>query len=484
MQGSTSQPLAPRTAVGAVKTEKDLDLKRHRRWGEEIIGAILLFCGVVSIFTTLGIVGVLAGNTIEFFGSRAWVFARAPVAEAASLAALAQDITDGTTSFRIEYLADDLQFANQQFLRIGNETLRIVERNRNALIVTRGLDSTPASSHPAGTEIYPMTEKVAVPTLPITADATTIQLDNGFERIFHVGEEIRVGTEEMRITATDHAADTLTVERGINDTRLSEHDTSSQISQPDAVTFGEFITHTVWQPQTGEYGIWALLTATLLTSGVALIVAIPLGVGAAIYLSEYAKPQTRSTLKPILEVLAGIPTVVYGFFALTFVTPSLKNLLFGSSLNSLNMLAAGITIGVLITPMISSMCEDAISAVPRSLREASTGLGATKLETTVKVIIPAAISGISAAIIVAMSRAVGETMIVLLASGAGPNFTLDLRQSAETMAGHIARISTGDIEYGSLDYTSIFAVGTTLFIVTLGLNVISNQISRRLRERY
>ncbi|MBK8134941.1 MAG: phosphate ABC transporter permease subunit PstC [Chloroflexi bacterium] len=288
----------------------------------------------------------------------------------------------------------------------------------------------------------------------------------------------------MRITATDHAADTLTVERGINDTRLSEHDTSSQISQPDAVTFGEFITHTVWQPQTGEYGIWALLTATLLTSGVALIVAIPLGVGAAIYLSEYAKPQTRSTLKPILEVLAGIPTVVYGFFALTFVTPSLKNLLFGSSLNSLNMLAAGITIGVLITPMISSMCEDAISAVPRSLREASTGLGATKLETTVKVIIPAAISGISAAIIVAMSRAVGETMIVLLASGAGPNFTLDLRQSAETMAGHIARISTGDIEYGSLDYTSIFAVGTTLFIVTLGLNVISNQISRRLRERY
>jgi phosphate transport system permease protein len=148
------------------------------------------------------------------------------------------------------------------------------------------------------------------------------------------------------------------------------------------------------------------------------------------------------------------------------------------------MLSAGLTVGVLITPMISSMCEDAISAVPRNLREASYGLGATKLETTLKVIIPAAVSGISAAIIVAMSRAVGETMIVLLASGAGPNFTFDLRQSAETMAGHIARISTGDIEYGSLDFTSIFAVGTMLFLTTLGLNMLSNAISRRLRERY
>jgi phosphate transport system permease protein len=213
-------------------------------------------------------------------------------------------------------------------------------------------------------------------------------------------------------------------------------------------------------------------------------VAVPFGLGAAIYLSEYAQPKTRNFLKPILEILAGIPTVVYGFFALTFVTPALKNLLFGSSLGSLNMLSAGLTVGVLITPMISSMCEDAISAVPRSLREASYGLGATKLETTIKVIIPAAISGISAAIIVAMSRAVGETMIVLLASGAGPNFTFDLRQSAETMAGHIARISTGDIEYGSLDFTSIFAVGTMLFLTTLGLNMMSNAISRRLRERY
>jgi phosphate transport system permease protein len=176
--------------------------------------------------------------------------------------------------------------------------------------------------------------------------------------------------------------------------------------------------------------------------------------------------------------------VVYGFFALTFVTPALRDLFFGPSINSLNMLSAGLTIGVLITPLISSMCEDAISAVPRTLREASVGLGATKLETTIRVILPAAASGISAAIIVAMSRAVGETMIVLLASGAGPNFTFNLLSNAETMAGHIARISTGDIAYGTIDFNSIFAVGMTLFIVTFVLNVISGYISERLRERY
>lgn len=484
MQGSTSQPMSKTDLAKTLLGEREFDLKRHRRLGEEIIRILLLLCGVVSIFTTIGIVLVLIGNTIGFFGSRAWVFARAPVAESAPLATLRESASEGTSELRIEYLAENTQFANQQYLRIGDETLRIVERNRTTMVVTRGLDGTQASAHVSGSEIFPMVERIASPVVDVSADSTTIQLDNGFERIFYVGEEIRIGTEDLLITAIDSTIDRLTVQRGFNGTNISAHEIGSQISQPDPVTFWEFFTHTVWQPQTGEYGVLPLLTATLLTSGVALIIAIPLGLGAAIYLSEYARPERRDKLKPILEVLAGIPTVVYGFFALTFVTPALKNLLFGSSLNSLNMLSAGLTIGLLVTPLISSMCEDAISAVPRSIREASYGLGATKLETTVKVIIPAAISGISAAIIVAMSRAVGETMIVLLASGAGPNFTFDLRQSAETMAGHIARISTGDIEYGSLDYTSIFAVGMLLFITTFGMNVLSNQISRRLRERY
>ncbi len=482
MQGSIIQRIPGLANTKARPAKREFDLTRHPRVGEELIRLLMMACGVISIFTTIGIILVLAGNTISFFQSRAFVIAKAPVAETEPRAALTGGVSENAATLRIDYLTDGAQLDNQQYLQLGNETVRIVERTRATLTVERGLDGTTAVPHSAGTQVYAMRDTQAKPAEPIAAESTTVVLEPSFGRLFMTGQEIKIGTEVMKISAID--GDVLTVVRGVGGTAIGSHDTTAAISRPENVTLGEFLTHTVWQPQTGEYGILALLTATLLTSGVALLVAIPLGLGAAIYLSEYAKPRTRDTLKPILEVLAGIPTVVYGFFALTFVTPTLKNMLFGSSLNSLNMLSAGLTIGILITPMISSMCEDAISAVPRSLREASYGLGATKLETTVKVIIPAAISGISAAIIVAMSRAVGETMIVLLASGAGPNFTFDLRQSAETMAGHIARISTGDIEYGSLDFTSIFAVGMMLFIVTLGLNIISNQISRRLRERY
>jgi phosphate transport system permease protein len=220
-----------------------------------------------------------------------------------------------------------------------------------------------------------------------------------------------------------------------------------------------------------------------MTSIVALFVAIPMGLGAAIYLSEYAPPNVRNTLKPILEVLAGVPTVVYGFFALTFMTPLLKAI-FGDQVQSFNMLSAGLVVGILITPLISSMCEDAISAVPRALREASYGLGATKFETTIKVVLPAALSGVLAAIIVATSRAVGETMVVALAAGQGPNFTFNLFQSAETMTGHIARISSGDISQTNIAYDSIFAIGMLLFVLTLVLNLISSYVSERLRERY
>lgn len=482
MQSSSVQQIP---GISNAKTRlggREFDLSYHRRHSEELIRYLLLACGAVSIFTTIGIVLVLAGNTIGFFQSRAFVIAKAPVAEESPKATLMDGISASDRLLPVSYLADATQFANLQYLKLGEETVRVVERTRTILTVDRGVDNTTATAHTAGEQIYPMRDVQAKPTTPITEDALTVTLPETFGRLFSPNTEIQVGTEIMMVT--DVTGDVLQVERGIAGTAISAHGIDQAISEADYVTVGEFFTNTVWQPQTGEYGIWALLTATLLTSGVALVVAVPLGLGAAIYLSEYASPKTRNTLKPILEILAGIPTVVYGFFALTFVTPALKNLLFGSSLGSLNMLSAGLTVGVLITPMISSMCEDAISAVPRNLREASYGLGATKLETTLKVIIPAAVSGISAAIIVAMSRAVGETMIVLLASGAGPNFTFDLRQSAETMAGHIARISTGDIEYGSLDFTSIFAVGTMLFLTTLGLNMLSNAISRRLRERY
>lgn len=250
------------------------------------------------------------------------------------------------------------------------------------------------------------------------------------------------------------------------------------------VSLVEFFTNTTWQPAIGEFGILPLMTATLMTSAIAMVVALPLGLCAAIYLSEYASARVRKILKPLLEVLAGVPTVVYGYFALTFVTPGLRNLLGPDTISIYNMASAGLVMGVMILPLISSMSEDALSAVPRTLREGAYGLGATRLETAMRIVVPAALSGIIAAFVVGISRAVGETMIVALAAGAGPRFTFNPFQSAETMTGHIARISGGDLSYNTIDYNSIFAIGLTLFVMTLALNIFSRRLVRRFREVY
>ncbi len=251
---------------------------------------------------------------------------------------------------------------------------------------------------------------------------------------------------------------------------------------PD-VTFAKFLGTTKWQPGIGQYGIWALVSATLTTSLIAIFIALPLGLASAIYLSEYASLKARGILKPILEILAGIPTVVYGYFALLFVTPILKSFL-GDNIQVYNMLSAGLVMGIMILPLISSMSEDALSAVPRSLREAAYAMGATKLESSLQVVLPSALSGIGAALILGISRAVGETMIVAVAAGSGPNFTFNPLKAAETMTGHIARISGGDLSYNSIDYTSLFAIALMLFLVTLILNLISQWVVNRFRERY
>jgi phosphate transport system permease protein len=246
----------------------------------------------------------------------------------------------------------------------------------------------------------------------------------------------------------------------------------------------EFFTSTRWQPAIKEFGILPLVTATLMTSSFAMVVSLPLGLAVALYLSEYASPRVRSILKPILEVLAGIPTVVYGYFALTFMTPLLRVIFGQNTVEIYNTASAGLVMGILILPLVSSMSEDALSAVPRSLREAAYALGATKLETAIKIVLPAGLSGIAAAFIVAISRAIGETMIVAIAAGAGPAFTLNPFKAAETMTGHIVRISGGDLSYASIDYNSIFAIGLMLFLGTLMLNVISRRIVSRFREVY
>ncbi len=259
---------------------------------------------------------------------------------------------------------------------------------------------------------------------------------------------------------------------------------SSHFFMAPEVTLAGFLTGTVWQPMIGQFGILPLLTATLTVAFIGMCVALPMGLFAAIYLSEYARPKVRATLKPILELLAGIPTVVYGYFALTFVTPMLRGIFGDDVVQIYNTLSAGLVIGILTLPLVASMAEDALRAVPMSLREAALALGATRLETTLRIVLPAALSGITAAFIVAVSRAVGETMVVAIAAGAGPNLTLNPFQPAETITGHIARISGGDLSYNSIDYQSIFALALVLFLMTLVLNILSRWVMRRFREVY
>jgi phosphate transport system permease protein len=254
--------------------------------------------------------------------------------------------------------------------------------------------------------------------------------------------------------------------------------------QSPEVSLWEFLTGTVWQPQIGYFGILPLLSATILTTAIARVVAIPLGLCVAMYLSEYASPQTRSTLKPIMEVIAGIPTVVLGFFALYTMTPLLRSILGKETVSIYNTASAGLVMGILILPLISSMVEDALSSVPRSLREAGYAMGATKFEVATQIVLPAAISGVSAALILGISRAMGEAMIVAIAAGAGPALTANPFRAAETITGHIVRISGGDLSYDSIDYNSLFALAIVLFVITLILNLISQRIILHFREVY
>lgn len=250
----------------------------------------------------------------------------------------------------------------------------------------------------------------------------------------------------------------------------------------EEVSLQEFFAGEKWSPWTNHFYILPLLSGTLLVTAVAMIVAVPFGLGSAIFLSEYASSKVRKTIKPILEVLAGIPTVVYGYFALTFVTPLLQNVI--PDLSIFNALSAGIVVGVMIIPMVASLSEDAMSSVPSSLREGAFGLGATRFEVATKVVLPAAFSGIVASVVLAISRAIGETMIVSLAAGSTPKLTADVTQSIQTMTGFMVQAATGDAGYGTPIYYSLYAVGMTLFIFTLIMNLIAQYISRKFREEY
>jgi phosphate transport system permease protein len=246
----------------------------------------------------------------------------------------------------------------------------------------------------------------------------------------------------------------------------------------------DFLTDTQWTVlfENPRYGILPLVTGTLVTSGIALMVALPLGTIIAIYLSEYANHQVREILKPILELLSAVPTVVFGYFALLFVTPILQNIL--PELPGFNMLSAGIVIGVMIIPYVSSLSEDAMKAVPVHIREGSYAMGATRLQTALRVLVPAAFSGIASAYVLGFSRAVGETMVVAIAAGTQPKLTLNPMEGAATITAYIVQVSLGDLPHGSIAYQSIFAAGVTLMLMTLVFNIAGYLLRKRFREIY
>lgn len=258
-----------------------------------------------------------------------------------------------------------------------------------------------------------------------------------------------------------------------------------QFFSADEVTLSNFLTSAKWNPMLGatkSFGIWALISGTMLVTVIAMAIALPLGLITAVYLSEYAPRRVRSILKPVLEILAGVPTVVYGFFALTVITPFLQNIHSGFSI--FNAASGGIAVGILCLPTVCSLAEDALAAVPNSLRDGAYGLGGTRFDATVKVIVPAALSGIVSAFLLAIARAIGETMVVAIACGSRPQVTADPRSEIQTMTGFMVQMATGDLSNFDITYYSMYAVAFTLFLLTLSITMVGNLIRKRFREAY
>ena len=252
----------------------------------------------------------------------------------------------------------------------------------------------------------------------------------------------------------------------------------------EEISIVDFLTGTNWAPlfEPASFGVLPLIAGTLVVTACACLVCVPFGLGAAIYLSEYASRRTRRILKPLLEILAGIPTVVYGYFAITFVTPRLQDI--GLPVGVFSALSAGLVMGVMLLPTVASISEDSMAAVPRDLRDGAYALGSTRLQVSTLIVVPAAISGIIASFVLAVSRAVGETMIVLIAAGGQPNFTWNPLEAMQTMTAFIAATGQGDVPTGSIEYKTIFAVGATLFVLTLVMNLVAIRLVRRFREVY
>lgn len=465
-------------------------LKKRIRFFELIIQNLLLICGLASIVTTIGILYTLGENSLLFFRQHAFEQAKYEAVIPAVIMNMDEEVTlmeslsaDATIIPLILDERASQPFERGQTLSIGDELIYVRDVSRTRLEVERAYAGTSSSTHEAGSTISLKSSLTVLLAEDISATETEIPLPLGAAAAFEESDTIRIEQEVMLVLTVDEDENKLLVERAAHDTNAVRHHENLPVFVTKTVALTEFFSGTKWNPQLGRLGILPLLNATLMTTFFALILALPVGLGIAIYLCEYATTRFRSYVKPILELLVGVPTVVYGYFALTWLTPLLQDLI-GVQVKQFNTLSAGLVMGIMIVPTIASISEDALSSVPGSLRQASYALGATRFETIHRMVLPAAVSGVMAAFLLGISRAVGETMIVALAAGAGPNFTFNPLEGAETMTGHIVRISGGDISYNTIDYNSLFAIGLLLFVLTMIFNIFSGIVTRRFREVY
>lgn len=421
------------------------------RWGEEVIRVALLMCGLVGVLTTFGIIITLFQQTWAFFGDQ-------PMSMDAAVVVSRQNET--LTAISDEQLAT-IFHPESRITRWGEVDASWPDEEMNLYV-------------PAGDAI--LLEQMAV------------DLSLPEKKIRTVGVKTYEDFDVLKeIIAADRHALAIADGSMLSSSDIGEDEPVRRVEAYFRVSLWEFFFGTEWYPlfHPPRFGILPLLWGTMLVAVGAAVIAIPLGVGAAVYLAEYASHRTRSFLKPVLELLAGVPTVVYGYFALTFITPALRKALEGYvEVSVYNAAAGAIVVGIMILPMIASLCDDAFRAVPSSLRQGAYALGATPLEVNSRVVFPAALSGVLASFLLAMSRAVGETMAVTMAAGAMPRITLSPFESIQTLTAYIVSITMGDTPAGSTAYLTVFAVGMVLFLLTLLMNVVANRVMHRFREEY
>lgn len=449
-------------------SERSLNLQKSQTWPqmkERAIRFALFSCAAMSIVTTIAIIAVLVTGAIEFFTP---VPPTVKMAAALTAADSKLPVSPKGPGEAVQILAGVTPETTEIRLSGHGEYKHPLQ-----LLIARKSGDAPDA---------------------VTLNAPVADGSNRWTMTLLRDESVKATTGSVafveKVDAKEGADEQAVKPSEPQKVQLPTGDLRVAVNDPRTTRNLEFFYGTEWYPLSGKpkYGVLPLIWDTIMVAGIAALFGLPMGLAISIYLSEYATPRARAIVKPVLEVLAGIPTIVYGFFALTFITPLILQPVFmdmlGIHVGRFNALSAGLVVGIMIIPMVSSLSEDVLRAVPRGLREAGYALGSTRLDVSLRVVVPAALSGIIAAFLLAISRAIGETMAVTLAAGMSPNLTLNVFESVQTMTAFIVNITSGDVEVGSAAEKSLYAVGLTLFLMTLVMNILSQMVLRRFREVY